>query len=198
MKKAVIYARVSTDDQTSENQLQELRASARRHGWEITQEFVDNGMSGAKGRDQRPAFNALWKAASRKEFDMVMVWAVDRLGRSLQHLIEFLSELHAKKIDLFINQQGIDTTTPGGKALFSMLGVFGEFERSLIQERVKAGIKRARAAAPGKPWGRRSYSLTDPGLVAMVHELRAKGTGMKTIAKAVGISSRTVWKLVTA
>src|SRR5215471_19296212 len=144
-KRAAIYARVSTDGQTTENQLRELRQVAERNGWPITQEFVHQGISGAKDRDQRPAFNALWKGAIRREFDVVMVWAVDRLGRSLSHLINFLSEIHAKKVDLFIHQQGIDTTTPAGKALFGVMGVFAEFERSMIQERVKAGIKRVRA-----------------------------------------------------
>lgn len=136
IKRAAIYARVSTDGQTTENQLRELRAVAERNGWLIVQEYIDQGISGAKGREQRPAFNALWKGATRREFDVVVVWAVDRLGRSLTHLVNFLSELHAKKVDLFIYQQGVDTTTPAGKALFGMMGVFAEFERSMIQERV--------------------------------------------------------------
>ena len=149
-KRAAIYARVSTDGQTVDNQLRELRMVAERNGWQIVQEFIDQGISGAKGREHRPAFDALWKGAIRREFDVVMVWAVDRLGRSLSHLVTFLSEIHAKKVDLFIHQQGIDTTTPAGKALFGMMGVFAEFERSMIQERVKAGIKRVRAN--GKRW----------------------------------------------
>src|SRR4051812_22878476 len=99
-KRAAIYARVSTDGQTTVNQLRELRMVAERNGWQMVQEFVDNGISGAKGREQRPAFDALWKGATRKEFDVIMVWAVDRLGRSLQHLVNFLSEIHAKKVDL--------------------------------------------------------------------------------------------------
>ncbi len=144
-KRAAIYARVSTDGQTTENQLRELRLVAERNGWEIIREFIDQGISGAKGRDQRPAFDAVWKGAVRREFDVVMVWAVDRLGRSLSHLVNFLSEIHAKKVNLFIHQQGIDITTPAGKALFGMMGVFAEFERSMIQERVKAGIKRVRS-----------------------------------------------------
>jgi len=98
----------------------------------VVHEFVDRGISGAKGREHRPAFDALWQGVGRKDFDVVMVWAVDRLGRSLQHLVNFLTELHAKKVDLFIHRQGIDTTTPGGKALFGMLGIFAEFERSMI------------------------------------------------------------------
>src|SRR5499426_765647 len=161
-KRAAIYARVSTDGQTTENQLRELRLVAERNGWQIVQEFIDQGISGAKGREQRPAFDALWRGAIRREFDVVMVWAVDRLGRSLSHLVNFLAEIHAKKVDLFIHQQGIDTTTPGGKALFGMMGVFAEFERSMIQERVKAGIKRVRAN--GQRWGRQAITETDPAL----------------------------------
>src|SRR5688500_9516542 len=133
-KRAAIYARVSTDGQTTDNQIRELRQVAERNGWQLVQEYVDHGISGAKGREQRPAFDALWKGATRREFDVVMVWAVDRLGRSLSHLVNFLSEIHAKKVDLFIFQQGIDTTTPAGKALFGMMGVFAEFERSRFRK----------------------------------------------------------------
>jgi DNA invertase Pin-like site-specific DNA recombinase len=192
--RAAIYARVSTDNQTTDNQLRELRQVAERNGWEIVQEYVDHGISGAKGREQRPAFDALWKGATRREFDVVMVWAVDRLGRSLSHLVNFLSELHAKKVDLFIHQQGIDTTTPGGKALFGVMGVFAEFERSIIQERVKAGIKRVRSK--GQRWGRRTIEETDPALCTRMLELRQQGFGMGAIAKQVRLSSRTVWRFL--
>jgi len=193
-KRAAIYARVSTDGQTTENQLRELRAVADRNGWPVVQEFVDQGISGAKGREQRPAFDALWKGATRRDFDVVMVWAVDRLGRSLSHLVNFLSELHAKKVDLFIYQQGIDTTTPAGKALFGMMGVFAEFERSMIQERVKAGIKRVRAK--GQRWGRRKLEEIDPALCTQILDLRGKGFGMGAIGMKVGVSSRTVWRFL--
>jgi len=123
-KKVALYARVSTDRQTTENQLIELRAVAERHGWMIVGEYVDQGVSGAKGRDQRPEFDRLLKDASRKKFDLIASWSVDRLGRSLQDLVAFLSEIHAKKVDLYLHQQGMDTTTPAGKALFQMMGVF--------------------------------------------------------------------------
>ena len=193
-KRAAIYARVSTDGQTTENQLRELLLVAERNGWEIVQEFVDHGISGANGREQRPAFDALWKGAIRREFDVVMVWAVDRLGRSLTHLVNFLSEIHAKKVDLFIYQQGIDTTTPAGKALFGMMGVFAEFERSMIQERVRAGIKRVRAK--GQRWGRKAIAETEPALCTRIIELRREGLGMGAIGKRVGLSSRTVWRFL--
>jgi DNA invertase Pin-like site-specific DNA recombinase len=194
IKRAAIYARVSTDGQTTDNQLRELRQVAERNGWEIIQEHIDKGISGAKGREQRPAFDALWKGATRRDFDVVMVWAVDRLGRSLGHLVNFLSELHAKKVDLFIYQQGVDTTTPGGKALFGMMGVFAEFERSMIQERVRSGIKRFRAN--GRRWGRRTIQEADPAVCTQILELRRKGLGMGKISKQLGLSSRTVWRFL--
>jgi DNA invertase Pin-like site-specific DNA recombinase len=152
MKRAVLYLRVSTTDQTVANQEQALREAAERSGLEIVKVYRDHGISGAKGRDKRPGFDALCKAATRREFDIVMAWSVDRLGRSLQDLVAFLSEIHALGIDLFLHQQGIDTRTPAGKAMFGMMGVFAEFERSIIQERVRAGLLRAKRE--GKRLGR--------------------------------------------
>jgi DNA invertase Pin-like site-specific DNA recombinase len=124
MRRAVVYLRVSTLDQTTANQERELREIAGRMGCEIVKVYKDHGISGAKGRDKRPAFDKLCRDAARREFEMVMAWSVDRLGRSLQDLVGFLSELHALKIDLFLRQQGLDTTTPAGKAMFQMMGVF--------------------------------------------------------------------------
>ena len=144
-KRVALYCRVSTDGQTVENQTRELEAVAKRHGWSIVETFTDQGVSGAKGRDSRPGFDALHKAIARKEVDMVLAWSVDRLGRSLQDLVTFLGELHGKGVDLYLHQQGIDTTTPAGKMMFQMMGVFAEFERAMIQERVHAGLARARA-----------------------------------------------------
>ena len=152
MKRAALYLRVSTIDQTTANQERELRQVAERAGWEVDKVYKDHGISGSKGRDKRPAFDALHKAAARREIDIVMAWSVDRLGRSLQDLVAFLSEIHAVGVDLFLHQQGLDTTTPAGKALFQMMGVFAEFERSMIQERVRAGLRRAKD--DGKKLGR--------------------------------------------
>jgi DNA invertase Pin-like site-specific DNA recombinase len=152
MKRAVLYLRVSTLDQTTANQERELQAIAGRMGWEVVKTYKDHGISGAKGRNGRPGFDALCRDAAKRQFDIVMAWSVDRLGRSLQDLVGFLSELHALRIDLFLHQQGIDTTTPGGRAMFQMMGVFAEFERSMIQERVRAGLARARSE--GKRLGR--------------------------------------------
>jgi DNA invertase Pin-like site-specific DNA recombinase len=152
MKRAAMYLRVSTLDQTTANQERELREVAERAGWQIVKVYKDHGISGAKDRDGRPAFDALCKAATAREFDVVMAWSVDRLGRSLKDLIAFLGELHATGVDLFLRQQGLDTSTPAGKAMFQMMGVFAEFERSMIQERVRAGLRRAQDE--GKQLGR--------------------------------------------
>jgi DNA invertase Pin-like site-specific DNA recombinase len=124
----------------------------------------------------------------------VVAWSVDRLGRSLQHLVEFLNEIQAKGVDLYLHQQGVDTGTPAGRALFQMCGVFGEFERSMIVERVKAGIKRARAKE--QRWGRRTIEETDPEVCKQIQALRSLGFGMGKIGKAVGVSSRTVWRVL--
>ena len=126
-RRVAIYTRVSTDGQTVTNQLRELRAVAKRHGWRVVKEFNDKGISGANGREKRPGFDALCTGAVRRDFDLVMAWSVDRLGRSLQHLVSFLSDIHANGVDLYLHQQGIDTTTPTGKAMLQMCGVFAEF-----------------------------------------------------------------------
>lgn len=190
-KRVAIYARVSTDLQTTENQLAELRAWSARAGHEVVAEYVDHAVSGAKGRDQRPQFDRLTNGATRREFDVVAAWSVDRLGRSLQHLVAFLDEIHGSKVDLYLHQQGIDTTTAAGKALFQMCGVFAEFERSMIQERVKAGLARARAQ--GKRLGRPRVA---PGVVSKVKARRRKGMGMISIAVQLGIGVGTVQRIV--
>jgi DNA invertase Pin-like site-specific DNA recombinase len=196
MKRVAIYARVSTDAQTTENQLAELRAVAGRHGWLITSEFVDRGVSGAKSRSERPAFDRMLKAAARKEFDVIAAWSVDRLGRSLQNLVEFLSEIHSKRVDLYLHQQGLDTTTPAGKALFQMCGVFAEFERAMIVERVKAGLARAKASGTksGKAIGRPRVSST---VERQITAARSKGMGMLKIAKTLGVGVGTVQRILT-
>jgi DNA invertase Pin-like site-specific DNA recombinase len=123
--------------------------------------FEDAGISGAKDREQRPGLDALMKAVARREIDMVAAWSVDRLGRSLTGLLELLTELHAKKVDLYLHQQGLDTSTPSGRAMFQMMGVFAEFERAMIRERVLAGLARARQA--GTHLGRKFTEDTQDG-----------------------------------
>ena len=191
-KTVALYARVSTDGQTCDNQLRELRKVARRHKWKIVAECVDHGISGANGRDKRPDFDNMMKAAVRREFDVVAAWSVDRLGRSLQHLVGFLNELHAKEVDLYLHQQGIDTTTPAGKAMFQMCGVFAEFERTIIQERVKAGLNRARAQ--GKTLGRPRVSRKTE---AAILKARARGLGKRKVARELGVGTSVVQRVLS-
>ena len=194
MKRAVLYLRVSTLDQTTANQERELRQVAERAGWQIVHVYKDHGISGAKGRDRRPAFDALHKAAVRREFDVVMAWNVDRLGRSLQDLVGFLAQLHAAGVDLFLHQQGLDTTTPGGKAMFQMLGVFAEFERSIIQERVRAGLRRA--VSEGKQLGRpRIAADLERSISAALKARKETGDSVRKIAARFGIDPSTVQRI---
>ena len=193
MKTAAIYARVSTNGQTTDNQVRELRKVARRHGWKISAEYIDHGVSGAKGRDKRPELDKLLKAANRRDFSIIMAWSVDRLGRSLQHMVGFLDEIHAKGVDLYLHQQNIDTSTPSGKAMFQMAGVFAEFERSMIQERVRAGLERAREQ--GKVLGRPKVSLRTESLI---RQKRDKGMGILKIAREVGVGTSVVQRVLKA
>ena len=178
-RRVAIYARVSTSSQTVENQFQELRDVAKRNGWTVVAELSDSGISGAKGRDQRPAFDQLLKRATRREFDLIMVWAIDRLGRSIQHLVGFMNDIQAMGVDLFVMQQAIDTTTPSGRMIFSIFSALGEYERELIRERILAGQKRARAQ--GVKIGRPS-KLND-AIRTSVKLLRDGGMGIKEISK---------------
>ncbi len=189
--KVAIYARVSTNEQTTENQVRELTEWADRAGHEIVATYDDNGVSGAKGREYRKEFDKLLKDAVRREFDLVAAWSVDRLGRSLQDLVGFLQELHGAGVDLYLHQQAVDTTTPGGKAMFQMMGVFAEFERSMISERVKAGL--ARTKAKGTKLGR---PRTSPKTEAQILKLRDKGMGMLRIGKELGVGTGTVQRVV--
>ncbi len=191
-KRAAIYARVSTKNhQTPKNQIARLREVADKAGWEIVEEFVDRGISGAKGRDKRPAFDRLCMAATRREIDVVMAWSVDRLGRSLQDLVAFLGELQAAGVDLYLDRQGVDTTTPAGKALFQMMGVFAEFERAIIQERVHAGLARARAE--GKRLGRPKVSQK---IERAILAARAEGKSYDKIMAELGVGKSTVRRVI--
>ena len=195
IKRAAIYIRVSTDGQTVDNQRLELAQAAKNSGWEIVGVYDDNGVSGAKSREDREAFDRLCKDATRRKFDVVMSWSVDRLGRSLQDLVGFLSEIHAVSVDLYLHQQGIDTTTPAGKAMFQMMGVFAEFERSMIQERIKAGLARVKkhGTKSGKPIGRPKVTGT---IESAVLSERTKGTGKRKIARQLGIGVSTVNRIL--
>src|ERR1700716_2782326 len=186
MKRVAIYLRVSTARQDTDNQRRELEAVAERSGWEVVRIYEDV-ISGAKGRDERPGLDSMMKAVNAKRFDMVAAWSLDRLGRSLTDLLGILQGLHDKGVDLFLHQQGIDTSTTAGRAMFQMLGVFAEFERGIIRERVNAGLARARAN--GTKLGRRRV---DPSVEARILELRASGDGVLKIGRTLGVGTSVV------
>jgi DNA invertase Pin-like site-specific DNA recombinase len=189
-KRVALYLRVSTTEQTVENQQRELEAVAERHRWNVVAVFTDAGISGTKGRDKRPGYDRMCRGIARREFDQVAAWSVDRLGRSLQELVALLGELHAKGVDLYLHQQGIDTGTPAGKAMFQMIGVFAEFERAMIVERVKAGLSRARSQ--GKQLGRRPVG---DAVVDRIREQLARGSGIIKTAKLIGVGTGTVHRV---
>lgn len=187
MKKVAIYARVSTDSQTVENQLQELHAVAQRNGWIVVAVHTDEGISGAKGRDKRPGYDALLTGVARKDYEMIACWSVDRLGRSLPHLVAFLGDIQAKGVDLYLHQQGLDTSTPSGRMLFQMLSVFAEFERAMIRERVMAGLRRSTKKSGRKP-------MADDRAEAIRRSLQ-DGLGIRATARLHAASPMTVTKI---
>jgi DNA invertase Pin-like site-specific DNA recombinase len=195
-KRVGLYLRVSTKNgQTVDNQRQALvEAIGRRPGWTIVDDYADEGISGAKGRDKRPGFDRLLEDVVRHKIDVVAAWSVDRLGRSLQDLVGFLGELKGAGGDLYLEKQAIDTTTPSGRMLFQMLGVFAEFERALIQERIHAGLVRARekGTKSGKPIGRPRIPRRK---VEQICAELAKGTGIIRTARLVGVGVGTVQKI---
>ena len=191
MKRVAIYLRVSTSKQDTNNQRRELMAVAARSGWDVVRVYEDAGISGAKGRDKRPGLDAMLKAVNACEFDMVAAWSVDRVGRSLTDLLGILQSLHDKGTDLFLHQQGLDTSTVAGKAMFQMLGVFAEFERGIIRERINAGL--ARAKENGTKLGRRSVK---PSVEARIRELKAGGMGILKIGRTVGVGTSVVQRVV--
>ena len=190
--RCAIYTRVSTGSQETSNQLHTLREIAKMKGLTVVTEYTDDGISGAKGRDQRKGFDELLKGATRKEFDVILVWSVDRLGRNLQDLISFLNEIHSVCCDLFIHQSGIDTTTPTGKMMFGILSVFADFERSMIVERTKAGMERARKQ--GRQIGRPS-NMND-GLIESIKYMRSQGKGIRRIATELRVGVGTVYRVL--
>lgn len=196
-KRVALYVRVSTDGQTVQNQLGELRQVADRHGWEIVQTYADEGISGTKGREGRPEFDKLLKAIARREVDMVAAWSVDRLGRSLRDLVSLLSDLQAKGVDLFLLQQGLDTSTASGRAMFQMLGVFSEFEAAMIRDRVRAGVARAKrkGTKSGKPIGR---PRVNPEIEAEIRRQLARGRGILAVARDLRVGTGTVSRIAKA
>jgi DNA invertase Pin-like site-specific DNA recombinase len=189
-KRAAIYVRVSTDRQTVENQLRELRQIAERRGWEVVKEYDDAGISGSKARNDRPGLDEMLKDAQRRRFDVVMAWAIDRLGRSLIDLLGTIQQLEACGVDLYLDQQAIDTTTPTGRLMFQITGAFAEFERSMIRQRIRAGLRRAVEA--GKQLGRPKI---DPALEKRIQSQLRAGKGMLAIARECKVGTGTVQRI---
>ena len=189
-KRAALYVRVSTDAQTVENQIRELRQVAGRRGWDVVQVYNDAGISGAKGRNGRPGLDSMLNDARRRKFDIVMAWAIDRLGRSLIDLLDTIQHLEACGVDLYLDQQAIDTTTPMGRLVFQVTGAFAEFERTMIRQRIKAGLKRA--VAQGVKLGRPKIDRTTE---RKVRKQLARGEGILKVAKSLGIGTGTVQRI---
>jgi DNA invertase Pin-like site-specific DNA recombinase len=200
-----VYVRVSTSDQTTENQKQELQAWAERAGHAVVRVFEDHGISGAKGRDQRPEFDALLKAAVRREINMIAVWSSDRLGRSLKHLVEVLETIRDTGTGLYIHTQSVDTTTPAGRAMFGMLGIFSEFEREMIVARVNAGLDRIKqtiardgsfkSRKTGKVRTRLGRPGAEPEKIKAAKAELSRGTGILKTARLTKLGTSTVQKL---
>ena len=187
-KKVVIYTRVSTLDQTIDNQLIELRDHCSKMGWEIVKEYADEGLSGTLSRDKRPALNSLIKDAYRKRFDSVVCWDISRIGRSMKELILFLSDMKDRGIGICSVRQGFDTSTSMGEIMFQFVGILSSWEREMIRERTLAGLDRAKRE--GKTLGRRK--VTNDTMTAKIIELRNDKKFIRKIASEVGVSRGTV------
>jgi DNA invertase Pin-like site-specific DNA recombinase len=185
-QRVALYARVSTINgvQDPEMQLRELREFAQRRGWEITAEYVDRGVSGSK--DRRPSLDQLMAAAKARKFDVMAVWKMDRFARSLKHLVNALAEFEALGIAFVSLRDNLDLTTPSGRLMFQIIGAMAEFERALIQERVRAGLRNA--IAKGKRLGRPRHSYPQ----AKVERLRAEGHSWSEVAVKVGVPKATL------
>jgi DNA invertase Pin-like site-specific DNA recombinase len=194
IEKVAIYGRVSTLGQTSENQTLILNEIINRNGWDLIDTYIDDGISGSKGRDKRPEFDRMCKDMIRRKFNRILVWDISRLGRSLQHLVEFLNDVQSVDCNLYIHQSGLDTSTPSGRMMFQMVGVFSEFERSMISERVKLGLQRV--VSKGGTLGRRK-TVTD-NMKSHIMELRKEGLSFSQISTSVGISKMSVHRVVAS
>jgi len=189
-KRVALYLRVSTGEQSTDSQKHALMEVAKRSDWDIIHIFEDKAVSGAKCRNDRPAFKAMLDACTRREIDLIAVWSIDRLGRSLQDLVGFLQDVDALGVDLYMHQQSIDTGTPSGKLLFHICGVFAEFERSIISERVRAGLDKARAN--GKVLGRPRIS---PDREDAIRDMLQSGTGILKTGQILGCGTATVQRI---
>jgi DNA invertase Pin-like site-specific DNA recombinase len=194
--RAALYLRVSTSGQDTANQREVLEAVAARRGWTIVEIYADDGISGAKGREKRPAFDAMLKDARRRRFDVLMFWSVDRLGRSTATVSAALVELEHVGVAVYADKEGMDATTPHGRAMLQMAAVFAELERGMIQERVKAGLARARAETPQQRREKGKKAIGRPRLSkeaeAAIAVALATGAGIHKIAREVGVGSGSV------
>src|ERR1019366_3870723 len=188
--RAAIYLRVSRDSKTTENQRIVLTKLAERRGFEIVHQYEDQGISGGKGRDKRPAFDQMLKDAMRRRFDVLLVWSMDRLERSVLHVALAMAELDAAGVALISEQQGIDGTGPFGRAMMQMATVFAELERSMIRSRVMAGLDRVREQ--GKKLGRPSVGGK---IEEAIRQQLDAGHGILKVAKIVGVGSGTVQRV---
>ena len=186
--KVAIYARVSSETQDYEMQLQELQALADRSGYEVVEIYAEK-ISGTKKTEDRPELKRLMKDARWRRFQKVLVWSVDRLGRSLKNLVDTLTELRDLKIDIFAQQQGIDTGTQMGAMMFSFISIFSEFETNLRRERQMLGIQKARAA--GKTWGGRQ--ATSDEKLEKIRTMKRKGFTVREICKKLKVSPNTIY-----
>ena len=194
MSRVVIYGRVSTNDQTTDNQIYKLKEIIENRNWNLVDTYTDEGISGSKGRDKRLEFNRLCEDMVKGKFDKILVWDVSRLGRSLQDLVMFLNDLNSVDVGLYIHQSGLDTSTPSGRMMFQMVGVFSEFERSMISERVKSGLERVKKQ--GKKLGRKPTITSE--IKDNILELLNEGKPYSYIANELNVSKATVCRLKKA
>ena len=187
-KRVVIYARVSTLDQTVDNQLIELRDHCSKMGWEVIKEYKDEGLSGTLSREKRPSFNEMIKDGYRRKFELVVCWDISRIGRSMKELIMFLSDMKDRDIGICSVRQGFDTSTSMGEVMFQFVGILSSWEHEMMRERTLAGLDRAKKE--GKTLGRKT--VIDDNKVSHIRKLRSVGRSLRDIASEVGVSKGTI------
>ena len=195
INRVVLYARVSTTNQGQDvtMQVHELREFASRRSWVVVEEYIDDGFSGSK--DSRPALNRLMADAHQRRFDAVLVWKLDRFGRSLRHLVNALAELEARGIAFVSLRDNLDLSTPSGRLMFQIIGAMGEFERQLVSERVRAGMRHARAK--GRRIGRPPQTPLSPEMRQVIADTYVRGeTSLRALAKRFGTSLATVQRCI--
>ena len=199
IKRAGMYLRVSTDGQNTFNQRQVLTEVAERRGWQIVQTYEDAGISGSKGRDKRPGFDAMLKDATRRRFDVLMFWSIDRLGRSTAAVAGALVELEAAGVAIYADKEAMDATTPHGKAMLQMAAVFAELERGMIRERVMAGLERVKAETPAQRRAKGKKDHGRPRIAAdtekAIRTALASGAGKLKVARTIGVGVSTVMRV---